>query len=39
MITSFELNREKISLDKQKEFVIKYFDGDGRLKFSNLLKI
>ena len=38
MITSFELNREKISLDRQKEFVIKYFDGDGRLKFSNLLK-
>ena len=33
----FELNREKISLDQQKEFIFKHFDGDGCLKFSNLL--
>ena len=37
IIKPFELNREKISLDKQKEFIFKHFDGDGCLKFSNLL--
>ena len=38
VITSFELSREKISLDQQKEFILKHFDGDRRLKFSNLLR-
>jgi len=37
VMTPFELNREKISLDQQKEFIFKHFDGDERLKFSNLL--
>jgi len=32
------LNREPIKLEQQKEFLFKYFDGDGRLKFSTLLK-
>jgi segregation and condensation protein A len=32
------LSREPIKLEQQKEFLFKYFDGDGRLKFSTLLK-
>ena len=38
VMTQFELNREPINLEQQKEFLFKYFDGDGRLKFSTLLK-
>ena len=38
VISQFELNREPIKLEKQKEFLFKFFDGDGRLKFSTLLK-
>ena len=37
VISQFELNREPIKLEQQKEFLFKYFDGDGRLKFSTLL--
>ena len=37
VMSQFELNREPIKLEQQKEFLFKYFDGDGRLKFSNLL--
>ena len=37
-MSQFELNREPIKLEQQKEFLFKYFDGDGRLKFSTLLK-
>ena len=32
------MSREPIRLEQQKEFLFKYFDGDGRLKFSTLLK-
>ncbi len=38
VITQFELNREPVKLEQQKEIIFRYFDGDGRLKFSNLLK-
>ena len=38
VMSQFELNREPIKLEQQKEFLFKYFDGDGRLKFSTLLK-
>ena len=37
VMSQFELNREPIKLEQQKEFLFKYFDGDGRLKFSTLL--
>ena len=36
-MSQFELSREPIKLEQQKEFLFKYFDGDGRLKFSTLL--
>ncbi|HIF82390.1 MAG TPA: chromosome segregation protein ScpA [Candidatus Marinimicrobia bacterium] len=38
VMSQFELSREPIRLEQQKEFLFKYFDGDGRLKFSTLLK-
>ena len=38
MISQFELNREPIRLEKQKELIIKYFDGEGRLTLSTILK-
>ena len=38
VISQFELNREPVKLEQQKETIFKFFDGDGRLKFSNLLK-
>ena len=37
IMSQFELSREPIKLEQQKEFLFKYFDGDGRLKFSTLL--
>ena len=37
VISQFELSREPIRLEQQKEFLFKYFDGDGRLRFSTLL--
>lgn len=37
VIQSYELQRETVHLDNQKELVIKSFDGDGRLRFSTLL--
>jgi segregation and condensation protein A len=37
VIQSYELQREAIYLDNQKELIIKSFDGDGRLRFSTLL--
>jgi len=37
VMSQFELSREPIKLEQQKEFLFKYFDGDGRLKFSTLL--
>ncbi len=33
IISQFELNREPIKLEKQKEFIFKHFDGEGRLRF------
>ena len=38
VISQFELNREQISLEKQKEIVLKYFDGEGNLRFNTLIK-
>ena len=38
VISQFELNREPVKLEQQKEIIFKFFDGDGRLKFSTLLK-
>ena len=38
VMSQFELSRGPIKLEQQKEFLFKYFDGDGRLKFSTLLK-
>ena len=38
VISQFELNREPVKLEKQKEFIFKYFDGEGRLSFTTLLK-
>ena len=37
-ISQFELNREPIKLEKQKEFIFKHFDGEGRLRFKTLIK-
>ena len=38
MVSQFELNREPVKLDEQKKFIYKYFDGEGRLKFSTILE-
>ncbi len=38
VISQFELNREPVKLEEQKKFIFKYFDGDGRLKFSTILE-
>ncbi len=37
VISQFELNREPIKLEKQKEIIIKYFDGEGKLRFTTFL--
>ena len=37
VVSQFELSREPIKLEQQKEFIFKYFDGDGRLNFSTIL--
>ena len=37
VVSHFELHREPVRLEKQKEFIFQYFDGDGRLKFSTIL--
>ena len=37
VISQFELNREPIRLEKQKELILKYFDGEGRLKFTTII--
>lgn len=39
VIQSYELEREPVHLEDQKELIIRSFDGDGRLRFSTLLKI
>ena len=38
VVSQFELNRDPVKLEKQKEFIFKYFDGEGRLRFTTLLK-
>jgi len=38
VIQPYELEREPIHLDDQKELVLKSFDGDGRLRFSTLIQ-
>lgn len=37
VIQVYELEREPIHLDEQKELVLRSFDGDGRLRFSTLI--
>ena len=37
VVSQFELNREPVKLETQKKFIFKYFDGDGKLKFSTIL--
>ena len=39
VLSPFELNKEPIKLEQQKELVLGYFDGDGKLSFNNLLGI
>ena len=39
VLSPFELNKEPIKLEKQKELILGYFDGDGKLSFNNLLGI
>ena len=37
VVSQFELPIEPVKLEEQKEFILKHFDGDGRLKFSTIL--
>ena len=37
VVSQFELSREPVKLEEQKEFILKHFDGDGTLKFSTIL--
>jgi len=37
VVSQLELSREPVQLEQQKEFIFKYFDGDGRLNFSTIL--
>ena len=37
VISQFELNREPVRLEKQKELILKYFDGEGRLRFTTII--
>ena len=37
VVSQFELSREPVKLEEQKEFILKHFDGDGKLKFSTIL--
>ena len=37
VVSQFELNREPIRLEEQKEMILKYFDAEGRLNFTILL--
>ena len=37
VVSQFELCREPVKLEQQKEFIFKYFDGDRRLNFSTIL--
>ena len=37
VLSPLELNKEPIKLEKQKEVILNYFDGDGKLSFNSLL--
>jgi len=37
VLSPFELNKDPISLEKQKEVIFNYFDGEGKLSFANLI--
>ena len=37
VVSQFELSREPVKLEEQKKFILRHFDGDGRLKFSTIL--
>ena len=37
VISQFELSREPIRLEKQKELILKYFDGEGKLAFTTII--
>jgi len=37
VISQFELNREPIRLEKQKELILKYFDGEGKLTLTTII--
>ena len=37
VIQSYELEREPVHLDDQKELIMRSFDGDGRMRFSTLI--
>ena len=39
VLSPFELNKEPIKLEQQKELILGYFDGDGKLSFNNLFGI
>ena len=39
VISQFELVKEPIKLEEQKEMIKKYFDGEGKIIFNNLIKI
>jgi len=39
VLSPFELNKDPIKLEKQKEVIFNYFDGEGKLSFNNLLSI
>ena len=39
VLSPFELNKEPVKLVQQKELILGYFDGDGKLSFNNLLSI
>ena len=39
MLSPFELNKEPVKLEKQRELILRYFDGEGKLSFNNLISI
>ena len=39
ILSPFELNKESVKLEKQKELILSYFDGEGKLSFNNLISI
>ena len=39
ILSPLELNKEPVKLEEQKEMILNYFDGEGRLSFNNLLTV